>query len=115
MPQIYIAIKSVKQNNFSIYHPELLKEWNYEKNNELKPENFLIGSNKKVWWKCSKCHSEWQATINHRVTGTGCPYCSGKIINETNEEKKVKKVTKKGKKPKKSPKVKRKKKHYDIK
>ncbi len=77
-------IKSVKQNNFSIYHPELLKEWNDEKNNELKPENFLIGSNKKVWWKCSKCHSEWQATINHRVTGTGCPYCSGKIINETN-------------------------------
>ena len=77
-------VQSVKQNNFTVYHPEVLKDWDYEKNGDLKPENFMIGSNKKVWWKCNKCQSKWQATISHRTSGTGCPYCSGKIVNETN-------------------------------
>ena len=29
----------------------LMKEWNYENNGDLKPENFMPNSNKKVWWK----------------------------------------------------------------
>ena len=37
----------------------LAKEWNYEKNKGLLPQNVLPNSNKKVWWKCSKGH-EWQ-------------------------------------------------------
>ena len=24
---------------------------------------------------CSNCGKEWQATINHRIHGTGCPVC----------------------------------------
>ena len=31
--------------------PDLAKEWNYEKNGDLKPEDVSCGSNKKVWWK----------------------------------------------------------------
>ena len=31
--------------------PDLAKEWNYEKNGGLKPEDMSCGSNKKVWWK----------------------------------------------------------------
>lgn len=30
--------------------PDLAKEWNYEKNGDLKPEDVSYGSNKKVWW-----------------------------------------------------------------
>ena len=44
---------------------------------DLKPEDFMPNSNKKVWWKCSKGH-EWQAIIQDRNKGTGCPYCSGR-------------------------------------
>ena len=55
----------------------IAKEWNYEKNGNLKPEHFTANSNKKVWWKCSQGH-EWQATINSRNKGNGCPYCSGR-------------------------------------
>lgn len=68
---------SEKEKSLSITNPEIASEWNYEKNGNLKPENFSASSNKKVWWKCQKGH-EWQATINHRNIGTGCPYCSGK-------------------------------------
>ena len=64
-------------NDLVTHKPYLAKEWNYEKNGDLKPENFTIGSSKKVWWKCSNDH-EWEATIAHRSNGRGCPYCSGR-------------------------------------
>lgn len=67
-----------KSNSLMQLNPKLASEWNYEKNGKLKPENFFASSNKKVWWKCSKGH-EWQAVINSRNAGCGCPYCSGKF------------------------------------
>ncbi|MBR3864451.1 MAG: hypothetical protein IKJ19_05000 [Clostridia bacterium] len=68
------AIKGV--SDLATINPKLVKEWNYEKNGNLKPEDFMPNSNKKVWWKCEKGH-EWQATINHRNKGGGCAYCAG--------------------------------------
>ena len=71
------AIKG--KTDLAAINPSLANEWNYEKNGELKPEEFTVNSNKKVWWKCSKGH-EWQATINSRNSDRGCPYCSGKKV-----------------------------------
>ncbi len=58
-------------------NPKLAKEWNYEKNDDLKPSDVLPASNKKVWWKCKYGH-EWQATVNSRNSGCGCPFCVGR-------------------------------------
>lgn len=79
-----IAIDSLreyteKRNSFLLQNPEVSKEWNYELNGELRPENFAAHSSKKVWWKCSKGH-EWQATISSRHSGNGCPYCTGRRV-----------------------------------
>lgn len=60
-------------------YPELLNEWDYGKNSPLTPDDVTHGSNKKVWWKCSKGHS-WQAVVKSRCGGRGCPYCSGSRI-----------------------------------
>lgn len=58
----------------------LAADWDYEKNGNLRPENFTGGSNKKVWWKCKLGHS-WQANINNRVfNGVNCPYCANKKV-----------------------------------
>ena len=67
------------EKKYVIDNAELMAEWNWEKNNELgfDPETLTLGSNKKVWWKCSKGH-EWQALINNRNKGSGCPYCWGR-------------------------------------
>lgn len=53
----------------------LVEEWNYEKNTNISPEDFVIGSGKKIWWKCKKCNYEWEAVIRHRTRGMnkGCP------------------------------------------
>jgi len=62
-------------NDLETINPELAKEWNYEKNNNLKPNMVTLGSNQKVWWKCEKGH-EWEAVICNRNRGTGCPICA---------------------------------------
>ena len=43
-----------KESSLLFTDPKTAKEWNYEKNGRLKPENFTANSNKKVWWKCKK-------------------------------------------------------------
>ena len=66
-------------NDLQTANPTLAKEWNYKKNDNLKPENFTASSGRKVWWKCNQGH-EWQATIYSRNQGNGCPYCSGNKV-----------------------------------
>ena len=67
------------EKKYIIDNAELMAEWNWEKNNELKidPKILTVGSEKKAWWKCSKDH-KWQTTIANRNKGQGCPYCSGR-------------------------------------
>lgn len=55
--------------------PEIVKEWDFEKNGDLLPSNFTGGSHTSVWWKCLKYGHSWSATIASRVKGSGCPYC----------------------------------------
>lgn len=60
-------------------HPNLVKEWNFEKNGTLTPAMVTKGSDRKIWWICEKGHT-WEATVSHRVSGRGCPFCAGKRI-----------------------------------
>jgi len=64
-------------NDLLSQYPEIAKEWNYNKNDNLIPESFVSCSNKKVWWKCTKCYYIWKVSINNRTSGgTGCPHCN---------------------------------------
>lgn len=66
--------------------PELLKEWDYEKNLGLDPNTITHGSGRAVYWKCSKCGGSWIAKINNRTHGKGCPFCHNrKIIKGLND------------------------------
>ncbi len=76
-------IISKKDNSLQEKYPELLKEWNYEKNQMLKPNMITPFYNDKVWWKCSDCGFEWEASPANRVMGTGCPKCSLKRASNT--------------------------------
>ena len=61
-------------NDLATHYPQLVKEWNYEKNGDLDPSHVVFGSMKKVWWRCTKGH-EWASIIDSRRRGHGCPYC----------------------------------------
>ena len=63
--------------------PELVKEWDYEKNGELKPDMIVGGSRQSVYWICSTCGYHWVAKIYHRVKNhTGCPMCAGFVLEK---------------------------------
>jgi len=66
------------ETDFASLHPELLPEWDYEKNGNLRPEDFTVGSHKKTWWRCDKGHS-WQTAIYHRHGGKGCRRCGALV------------------------------------
>lgn len=61
-------------NDFATKHPELLLEWNYDKNT-IDPTKVGVGVKNKVWWICNKNH-EWNAPIISRHGGyRNCPTC----------------------------------------
>lgn len=77
-------IKLTDKNKFSILKPDLCNEWSDK--NELTPNNYTVGSNQRVLWKCSKedCKHEWKTTISHRAKGSGCPKCCGLVVSDNN-------------------------------
>ena len=67
------------ESDLQTLYPELMREWDFEKNGDLLPDQLLPGSSRKVWWKCAHGHS-WQAIIKSRVQGAGCPVCTNRAI-----------------------------------
>lgn len=54
----------------------MLCDWDYSLN-QILPEEVTFYSNKKVFWRCSKCGHSWKATINSRTrVHAGCPNCA---------------------------------------
>ena len=62
-------------NDLATTNPEILEEWDYNKNNIL-PTQIGVGTHKKIWWKCSFGHS-YQAYPSNRcgATHSNCPIC----------------------------------------
>lgn len=73
----------LENNSLLARCPELADEWNYDKNDDLTPDQVSFCTNDKVWWICAKNH-EWRAIVNSRVRGRGCPYCSGHKATDQN-------------------------------
>jgi len=69
----------------SVTHPQLAAEWHATKNGDLRPEDVVAGSDRKVWWKCAKVDGhEWESAVKNRARGSGCPYCSGRKVGQSN-------------------------------
>ena len=70
--------------NLAFDYPNIAIEWHPKKNGDLTPNMFTSGSKKVVWWSCKE-GCEWQAQINSRTSGRGCPYCSGNKVGFGND------------------------------
>lgn len=64
----------------------LLREWHPTRNGALTPGDLTTGSQRPVWWRCSRDRRhQWRAAVHKRVhEGHGCPFCSGKRVSPTN-------------------------------
>ena len=71
------------KNRLSLVYPKIAKEWNCDKNQNLKSSDICYASNKKVWWKCKIGH-EYDMRVCDRTRGGNCPYCSGRRLSDKN-------------------------------
>lgn len=69
-------------------YPALAREWHPTANRPIRPQELLPGSDKIVWWRCSKrkCRHEWKRAVKSRtghasasVPASGCPACARRV------------------------------------
>lgn len=62
-------------NDLATTDPNLLAQWDYDKNTDVSPEHISRSSMRKVWWKCGFGHS-WRGKISEKaIEGKGCREC----------------------------------------
>lgn len=64
-------------NDLATKYPDLALQWHPMKNLPLLPTQVFPNSHVKAWW-LGECGHEWQAIIQSRVRGNGCPYCANR-------------------------------------
>ena len=74
----YILVMEKRQDT-------LLKEWHPR--NEKRLTDYGEYSHAKVWWKCTECSHEWQATIGNRRRKSNCPECRKRRARGSNNPK----------------------------
>lgn len=75
-------------NDLATKAPDIASEWHPTKNGTLTPRDVTVRSGRRVWWLLPyddpetgrHFDFEWEATIDKRVSGRGCPYLAGKIV-----------------------------------
>lgn len=66
-------------NDLGTTRPDIAEEWDSSKNGETNPAQVTAGSNRKFSWLCPENHP-YVATVAHRSSGKGCPYCAGQKV-----------------------------------
>ncbi len=68
-------------NDLKSQYPELLDEWDYQRNQGISPDSVLSHSDKRAWWKCKKCGYVWKTKVDSRTRmKSRCPACADKYI-----------------------------------
>lgn len=67
--------KLSEENKLINAFPKLAKEWHPTKNSKLTPNDVSYGSEKYIWWKCSKGPDhEWEMTVYARKKVENVPF-----------------------------------------
>ena len=70
------------QHSLKIKFPDIAKEWDFNKNYPLRPQNFYPGTQSRVWWICQKNHSYDMPVAWRTSQNQSCPFCAGKRLNK---------------------------------
>lgn len=65
----------------TVSHPELVDSFDAETNGCAASEAF----DERLWWRCPVADDHvWDATVDKRASGQGCPFCSGRRVTSSN-------------------------------
>lgn len=74
-----IKNRIMREGSLADNNTQLAEEWHPTKKDRLLPTEVMRSSGLKIWWQCNVCGHEWEATINSRARGNGCPKCAKKV------------------------------------
>jgi len=60
-------------------NPHIAEQWDYGKNDGLRPEGVAANAAVYAWWLCERKHS-WRAKVSNRNYGNNCPVCDNKVV-----------------------------------
>jgi glutaredoxin len=87
-------LKRLNKNRLDLVRSDIAKEWDYNRNVEMGPEDVTINSAKQVYWICPQGHPSYKRSIASRaLSGTGCPICK-KLLKTDNRAAKRKDLEK---------------------
>jgi len=67
-------------NDLATVAPELVAEWDFDRN-QLAPTQVTSGSALSAYWVCQvDSRHKWQAKVNNRKNGRGCPVCTNHLV-----------------------------------
>lgn len=75
--EIRVKNRIEEQGSAADHYPELISQWNSERNDGKDLADFTAKSGYQAWWICDYGH-EWQAPISNRTGGSSCPFCAGR-------------------------------------
>ncbi|MFE5896902.1 zinc-ribbon domain-containing protein [Streptomyces sp. NPDC056488] len=64
--------------------PLVALEWHPTLNGDLTPDLVAAGTGRKVWW-LGRCGHQWEAAVQSRSSGCGCPYCQNRKTGYGND------------------------------
>lgn len=67
------------KTDLATLYPEVATEWNNKLNDPIQPEQLPAHSSKMVSWVCKNCGNNWSSKVYHRTSGSGCPFCAGRL------------------------------------
>lgn len=67
-------------NDLVTVRPDLMLDWDYDKNKKIDPTELMEKSNVRVSWKCHVCGYEYKTLVSNRSAGTGCKRCAGDVL-----------------------------------
>lgn len=68
-----------KHGSLAENYPELMKDWDWDKNQNIDPYSIPSRISTQVYWKCHICQYEWSKSPDQRIgKHLGCPVCSKK-------------------------------------
>lgn len=72
-------------NSFAAKNPELVEEWEIDKNLPKTPQTVFPTTIQKFMWKCNSCNHEYLTSCQSRSCGSKCPVCNKKVfkLNES--------------------------------
>jgi hypothetical protein len=86
--RVFDSTIKLKDNAMLVVRPELFEQWDFKKNDKLGLDvyNVTKGSNKRAWWDCPKCDSNYDMCVYQRngIDKSNCTFCAGNRVNHTN-------------------------------